>query len=146
MDKGVVTAERVSVGPADDWEDAVRLAAAPLVADGSVESGYIDTIVANVQAPGGTYMDLGFGFTLAHARPEDGVRDTAVAVRVLPSPVPLNDDPDHPMQVVVVLAARDTHSHQATMRQIAKVLTDPDGRETVRAATSPDQVVEVFTA
>ncbi len=64
-----LTEDRVLFAAPRDWRAAVREAARPLVADGSVEPRYVEKILETIAAPGGTYMDLGFGITLAHAVP-----------------------------------------------------------------------------
>lgn len=142
----LLTNERITIGTAVGWVDAVRVAAQPLVEDGSVELSYIEKIIENIAAPSGTYMDLGFGFTLAHARPEAGVNRTAVSLMVLEEPVLLADSPDHPVRVVVVLAAHAANDHQSTMAAIAKLLIDPDAREGLASARSSSDVQRVLAS
>ena len=142
----LLTDDRIAFAGSLDWEEAVRRAAAPLVADGSVEERYVDQIVDNVREPGGTYMDLGFGVTLAHARPEAGVRRTAVALLLLATPALLADSPEHPVRAVIVLAAEDSSSHQDVMADIASMLIDEQRRDALVTATDHAQVRAVIDA
>ena len=142
----LLTDDRIAFAGSLDWEEAVRRAAAPLVADGSVEERYVDQIVDNVREPGGTYMDLGFGVTLAHARPEAGVRQTAVALLLLATPALLADSSEHPVRAVIVLAAENSSSHQDVMADIASMLIDEPRRDALVTATDHAQVRAVVDA
>ncbi|MGC5628759.1 PTS sugar transporter subunit IIA [Georgenia sp. Z1344] len=142
----LLTDDRITFADTLGWEEAIRRAAAPLVADGSVDTGYVDQIVTNVNEPGGTYMDLGFGITLAHARPEAGVNRTSVALLLLARPTELADSPDHPVRAVVVLGATDSSSHQDTLADIAAMLTDEERRGALLSSTTHAQVRAVVDA
>lgn len=54
------------------WRQAIDEVAQPLLDAGSVKPEYVQAIKDNVVQPGGTYMDVGSGVALAHARPEAG--------------------------------------------------------------------------
>jgi mannitol/fructose-specific phosphotransferase system IIA component (Ntr-type) len=139
-----LTEETVVFAEAADWREAVETAAAPLVERGSVRPEYVQKILENIEAPGGTYMDLGFGVTLAHARPEAGVDATGLSLLVLDRPVDLADDPAHPAKLVFVLAATDTTAHQSTMAELAKLLVDKDARDALTAATGYGDVLRAI--
>ena len=47
LGKHVQTAER-----AEDWKDAIRMAAAPLLENGSIRASYIDAMIHNVEVNG----------------------------------------------------------------------------------------------
>lgn len=128
--------DRVLFGAHDGWRSAVEAAAAPLLADGAIAPSYLQQVLENIAAPGGTYMDLGFGITLAHARPEAGVHATALSLLVLPEPLALADDPDHPVSLLFVLAATDGDEHRAVMAQLATLLVNPAARSQLLAARS----------
>lgn len=139
----ILTPHRIQFGAADDWEDAVRRSFTPLVNDGAVEGRYVDAVVTAIEAPRGTYMDLGFGITLAHSRPEDGVVETSVAFLLLEDPVDLAGDTKHPMHLVIALAAADQSTHRTTMATIAKILVDEDSRSQLLVASSSEQVLDI---
>lgn len=77
-----------------EWEAAVRRVARPLLTSGDITTGYVDAMVTSV-AEGGTYIDLGFGVALAHARPESGALRTALSLLRLKEPAPLLGLPEH---------------------------------------------------
>lgn len=122
------------------WDSAIRTAAEPLLASGAIRPSYVDSVIDRIGQPGGTYMDLGFGVTLAHSRPEAGVERTGVSLLMLGEPAELADDPRHPMKAVIFLAAADTSSHQRTMAQIAKLLINEDRRTRLLSSVSVEEV------
>lgn len=133
---------------ADDvpsWQRAVELVTEPLVADGSITPDYVEAVRSSIAGPGGTYIDLGFGIALAHARPEQGVvRPGLSFLRVRPS-VLLADDPAHPIDLFLCLAATDSSEHMQTMQELAALLTDDDARGRLLAATTPADVTAALS-
>lgn len=55
------------------WQEAIELAAQPLLDKHEIEERYIKAIIDKVEAFG-PYIDLGLGIALPHARPEEGVK------------------------------------------------------------------------
>lgn len=125
------------------WREAVRLAAQPLVDDGTVEPGYVDAIIATAEKMG-PYFDFGRGVAMPHARGEGLVHSPALAMLRTRTPVLLLDDPKHPIDVFLVLAAPDNTSHLSILKTLAGVLTDPDRVEALKVATQADTVVEII--
>ena len=138
-----LTPDRIQVDSLSTWEGAVRQAALPLLNDESIRPVYVETVIAAIRAPGGTYMDLGFGFTLAHARPDKGVIRSALSLLVLKRPVLLNDDERHPMRAVIFLAAADDVSHQESLAAIAPLLMHREWRDSVFQATSSEEIFHI---
>jgi mannitol/fructose-specific phosphotransferase system IIA component (Ntr-type) len=117
-----------------DWREAIEIVAAPLGDSGAIGREYVDAMLESIAAPGGTYIDLGFGIALAHARPERGVVRTALsALRVRPD-VLLNDDEAHPIGLFFCLAAADPESHLAAMASLARLLSNEPARSALLAA------------
>lgn len=125
----------------NNWSEAIDLVGAVLVREGNATAGYVQAIKDSILAPGGTYIDLGFGIALAHARPEQGVLTTGIAVLRLVEPVLLADDPAHPISVFIGLAAQDSATHLGVMKQLARVLTDESARTALLGATTPEEIV-----
>lgn len=141
-----LTPERILIRPsAESWRQAVDWAGDVLVSHGDVEPAYIDAIKASISGPGGTYIDLGAGIALAHARPEAGVHRTGLSLLKLDEPVLLADDPDHPIRLFIALAAQDASSHLEVMKELAGLLTDTTRRERLLRAASPADITSVLT-
>jgi mannitol/fructose-specific phosphotransferase system IIA component (Ntr-type) len=139
-----LTEDRVLFADPVDWREAVREAARPLVEDGSVEPRYVEKVLEAIAAPGGTYMDLGFGITLAHSRPEEGVNRTALSLLLPERTLHLADDESHPVNAVFVLAATGTQDHQQTMAELARLLMDAGSRTALLAARSYPELTKIL--
>lgn len=126
-----------------DWRTAVRRCGAPLVADGAVQDGYVEAVISTAEKMG-PYFDLGRGIAMPHARPEAGVNRQALALLRTRTPVLLLDQDDHAIDVFIMLAATDNHSHLAMLQKLAGVLTDTDRVERMKAATTASEVLAVF--
>lgn len=105
---------------------------------------YVAAVIRRIESPGGTYMDLGYGVTLAHGRPEDGVHRTGMAMLLMDSPVHLNDEPDHPVRLVIALGASDAVTHQEMLADVASVLIDESSRERLLNSRSTKEIQEIL--
>ena len=65
LGKHVQTAER-----AEDWKDAIRMAAAPLLENGSIRASYIDAMIHNVEV-NGPYIVIMPDVAMPHSRVEE---------------------------------------------------------------------------
>lgn len=107
----------------ENWEEAIRLVASPLIEDHHIEKTYVDAMIANVHKFG-PYIVIAKGFALAHARPEDGVNKLGVSILTLAEPVAFHSAHNDPVQMVVCLAAVNNNSHLKIMAAIATLLGD----------------------
>lgn len=75
----------------DTWQDAIKLAIAPLNEGGYVEDRYADEIIRATNEMGPYYV-LTEDVALIHGRPEDGCIKGQLAVTVLKKPVRFSED------------------------------------------------------
>ena len=92
------------------WQEAIELAAQPLLDKHEIEERYIKAIIDKVEAFG-PYIDLGLGIALPHARPEEGVKKLGMSFLRCEHPVKLMDDVKHEIKLFIVLAAIDNETH-----------------------------------
>ncbi|MFD7288739.1 PTS sugar transporter subunit IIA [Streptomyces sp. NPDC059863] len=126
------------------WRQAVTQVAEPLLAAGDITSGYVDAMIDSIAA-GGTYIDLGYGIALAHARPESGAVRTALSMLRLAEPAPLLDQPEHSVDLYFCFAAVDAAAHTGAMASLARILSDAETREALRDARSAARVTKLIT-
>jgi mannitol operon transcriptional antiterminator len=107
----------------ETWEEAIQLAAAPLLDNGSIEQTYVDKIISNTNEIGPYYV-LGPNIALPHARPEFGVKQMGLSILVMNEPVWFSDKEHHKVQLIIVLAAVDNQSHLGALSELAAVLGD----------------------
>ncbi|MFE7980521.1 PTS sugar transporter subunit IIA [Streptomyces shenzhenensis] len=126
------------------WREAVTRVARPLVEAGDVTPEYVQAMLDSIAA-GGTYIDLGHGIALAHARPEYGVVRTGIAMLRLREPAPLLDRPEHAVDLYFCFAAADADAHLRAMASLARILSDAPTRQALREAASASEVVKLIT-
>ncbi|MFJ9033954.1 PTS sugar transporter subunit IIA [Streptomyces sp. NPDC102274] len=125
------------------WRQAVTSVAEPLLAAGDITPGYVEAMIDSIAA-GGTYINLGYGIALAHARPESGAVRTALSMLRLAEPAPLLDRPEHSVDLYFCFAAVDAAAHTAAMSSLARILSDTETREALRDAHSAADVTKLI--
>lgn len=132
-----ITEQDIQIGvKADNWEDAIRKSAAPLLANGAVRQSYIDAMIESVHKNGPYYV-LSKGLALAHARPECGVNRLALHFTTLSPGVAFGAGNNDPVRLVITLAATDNDSHLDLLSELADVLMDDGRMEKLFEAASP---------
>ena len=125
-----------------DWQRAIALAADPLVQGGEIKPAYIDEIVANVNE-NGPYINIGPGVALAHAQPGPSVNNLGMSLLVLDRPINLVDD-QHPIQLILVLAAVDSKSHLKALSELTQILGDNDKLQVMMQATNAETIEQLI--
>ena len=107
--------------PAEDWREAVRMACAPLVEAHAITSEYPKRCVAMIDEHG-PYIVLAPGIALAHARPEDGVRQLGIAAVTLEDAVSFGHPDNDPVDVVFAFGSPDADQHVGLLSSLAEHL------------------------
>ncbi|AQW46704.1 PTS sugar transporter subunit IIA [Streptomyces violaceusniger] len=126
------------------WREAVTQVARPLLDAGDITPGYVQAMLESI-ASGGTYIDLGHGIALAHARPENGAVRTAISMLRLAEPAPLLDQAEHAVDLYFCFAAVDADAHMSAMASLARILSDAQTRQALRDAASAPDVITLIT-
>ncbi len=124
----------------DSWEELVDIAGAPLVAQGSIEPDYLQSIKDTVETYG-PYMVLVDGVVLFHGRPDAGVHEVAMSLALLREPVHLGD---RAIQAAFVFAAVDDHGHLELLKEFARILADDEILELLRSHGDPADLMHHF--
>lgn len=125
------------------WEDAVRMAAKPLLDDGSVTPPYVDAMIATIQTLG-PYIVITPNVAIPHARPEDGVNQIGMSFLRLNQAVSFSDRPEHSVQLIIVLAAIDNDTHLKALSQLTNMLGDPENIQLLINAQSAEDVMPMI--
>lgn len=125
-----------------DWEEAIRAASNPLVADGSVTGGYVQSMIDNVKTLG-PYIVIVPQIAIPHARPEQGVKRLAMSMLCLENPVSFSDKEEHQVRLVIVLAAIDHEQHLQALSQLITLLADEDKVVQIMSASTSEEVLSV---
>ncbi|MCD6633380.1 PTS sugar transporter subunit IIA [Lactococcus cremoris] len=125
------------------WQDAIELAAQPLLDKHEIEERYIKAIIDKVEAFG-PYIDLGLGIALPHARPEEGVKKLGMSFLRCEHPVKLMDDVKHEIKLFIVLAAIDNETHLRALSTLTKILSNKERLSQLLAATDAAEVEQIL--
>lgn len=139
MDKPNLTSDDIQLQiHADDWRDALRKAAKPLVSAGDIGASYIEDMIQAVEKLG-PYIVIAPGLALGHARPSGDVHRPCLSIATLDEPVSFGSATNDPVDIVVVLAAVDDSAHIELLQQIVVFLNQKGSFELLRnARTSED--------
>lgn len=126
---------------ANDWIEAVKIAAEPLLQGGFIKEEYVESIIENVNK-NGSYMIMMPGFAMPHSRPECGAVKTGMSLLKLKQPVEFPEE--EMVSVILVLSAADASAHLDTMADLADILIDDDKMEQLFSAENKEELEKVF--
>ena len=134
MLKALLTTDRICVLPSvANWEEAIRLAAMPLLSEGAVTEGYVDMMIQTVKDVG-PYIVIDDGLAMPHARPEAGAKAPGMSMLILKTPVDLLGEP---VQVFIALSAVDSSSHIEGMAELARLVWNGCNAAALAGANDP---------
>lgn len=126
-----------------DWKEAIRAAAAPLMESGKIEAGYVERAIEKVEELG-PYIVLTQGVAVAHARPKQDVKQGGISLITLKNPVAFGNKAYDPVSLVFMLAATTDNGHIGAMMSVAQALCEPDMKEKLIAAKTPDEIYQLI--
>lgn len=126
---------------ASDWEDAIRKAAQPLVAEKKVTESYVDDIIVGVKN-NGPYIVLTEHVALPHARPESGALESAIGVATLKTPVEFGNEANDPVKYLLTLSAKDSSQHLSALSELAGLFEDKEFFNLLDNSNNPKEIME----
>lgn len=144
MDKQLITEEVVRVKvKCENWKQAIHEGADLLVKSGAITNEYENAILDNFKELG-PYMVIAPRIVLSHARPENGVNNTAMSMITLETPIEFGSDLNDPVTLVVTLAASDNSSHMETLAKLMELFMNAEDMDKIFEASSKEQLLEVI--
>lgn len=122
-----------------NWEEAIRLAARPLLQKQKIEERYIQAMIDKVKEHG-PFINIGDHLALPHARPEEGVIEKGMSLLKLEHPVNLLNDAEHPISVFICLAASDNDAHLAALMSLTKILSKKENLQQLIHSTNVEEI------
>ncbi|MCP3032512.1 BglG family transcription antiterminator [Halobacillus sp. A1] len=126
-----------------DWKSAINQAAEPLVETNKVERRYVDSMIKNVEEIG-TYIHIGKGIAIPHARPDAGVNEVGMSLLRTQKPVLLLDQEEHPIDLFICLAAVDNEAHLKALSHLTKLLGNDSTLQAIKNADSAQQIIDII--
>ncbi|MBH0231362.1 PTS sugar transporter subunit IIA [Halobacillus yeomjeoni] len=127
----------------DSWEQGIQEAAAPLLDNGSITSGYIDDMIESVHE-NGPYIVIVPGVAMPHAKNNGTVNKTGVSYLKLDEPVLFPKDKE--VKTFFVLAAEDSDGHLDLISDLSSILIEDETKDQLEEADSEERVLEVINS
>ncbi|MED4887693.1 PTS sugar transporter subunit IIA [Lysinibacillus sp. FSL R7-0073] len=121
------------------WQEAIRLAANPLIRQNKIEQRYIEAMIQSIEQYG-PYVVITPKVAIPHARPIDGVHALAISLLRLQQPVFFS--PNQPVFLIIILAAIDNTSHLQVLADLTLVLQHPDQIDSLIACQHEEDIRE----
>ncbi|MGR5869399.1 PTS sugar transporter subunit IIA [Bacillus pacificus] len=127
----------------DNWKDAIRLAADPLLQNQYIFEEYINEMIVNVEKLG-PYIVIAPKIAIPHARPEAGVKKLGMSLLQLKESVLFSEKQEHAANLIIVLAAIDNETHLKALAQLSEMLSDPKNVEMLIHSNSIDEMLKMI--
>jgi len=126
---------------APTWEDAIKLAAQPLLYKGNITLKYVQDMIENVNV-NGPYIVVVPGIAMPHAQNNGGVLKTGISFLKLKEPVFFPEEKD--VNMLFVLAAEDTTGHLELISDLSSLLIDEDVMAKFKEANNEAEIIELI--
>lgn len=129
---------------ASDWEEAIRMSCKSLEADGTVDAGYAEDIIACVRKYG-PYIVIMPKVAMPHAQEgAAGVSRTAIGFMKLNQPVSFDpEDPEKDASVFFTLATCDPEQHLENMTKLSEILMNDVVVSELVKAEGPEDLLRI---
>ncbi|OFP95233.1 transcriptional antiterminator [Lactobacillus sp. HMSC075D02] len=130
---------------ADSWQSALRLAAKPLLDNGSITATYVENMIQAV-IKYGPYIVIAPGLALGHTEPDENVLKTGYAIATLDTPVKFGSKTNDPVDVVVVLASINSKDHLKLLQKLVNFLGSSTNMQALRQMQSSEDAARIVQA
>ena len=127
----------------ENWENAIRLAAKPLLLDNSITENYVRSMVNNVKKFG-AYIVINDTIALAHSRPEDGVSRNCLSLLKINEGVVFDENLGDKVYLIFVLGAVSNRSHIDILLKLMEIIDNQDMIKRLIEATSISSLIEIL--
>ncbi|WP_181347111.1 PTS sugar transporter subunit IIA [Thalassobacillus sp. CUG 92003] len=125
---------------AEDWQEAVRVSAGPLLQQGKITDDYVQAMITNIIELG-PYIIIAPDVALPHARPEQGVNEKGIAITVFQQPVQFGEQS---VRILICLAASDKETHLNLLQIISSWIGEDGLSQSMIATESRDELIHLL--
>ncbi len=129
--------------PVSNWQDAIEVAAQPLLDEQYIDAKYITAMIDSVKNYG-PYIVIAKGVALAHARSEDGVKSMGLSVMTTQIPINFGNPENDPVSIVFCLAAPDSTTHIDVMRSLVNIINEDYKVKELTQTTDVNKFIELL--
>ena len=128
---------------AENWEEAIKISAKPLLDNNNIEYRYVDSIINNIYKYG-PYIVLVDGVAMAHSRPDDGVIKMGMSFLKIKNGIDFYKT-ENKVYLFFTLAAEDSSSHQDAMSELADILgNDNLVKKIIQEDLTEEEILNLF--
>lgn len=125
----------------ESWEEAVRKAANPILAENAVTPDYIEAMVGSISMYG-SYSYISDGIYLAHAEINGNVNRLSMGISTFSAPVLFPDD--KPVRMLLILCPIDKRSHFNAFKEMVGLCSRNEVVQSMMDAGSPGKLLEIL--
>ncbi|WP_154022290.1 PTS sugar transporter subunit IIA [Klebsiella oxytoca] len=127
----------------DSWPQALDICARPLLEAGVIEPAYVKAIVEQHRRLGPYYV-LAPGLAMPHARPEEGAKGLGLSLLKLEQGVSFGSEEFDPVDIIIMLAAPDKHSHLEMIAALAELFSSDEDMHQLHQATGLKEIKKII--
>ena len=127
----------------ENWPQALEICARPLLEMNVIAPKYITAIVEQHQKLGPYYV-LAPGLAMPHARPEEGAKGLGLSLLKLKEGISFGAGEFDPVDVIVMLAAPDKHSHIEMISALAELFSSDEDMAQLHVATTREEIKAII--
>ena len=127
----------------EDWPQALKLCAKPLLDLQVIEPEYVTAIIQQHYTLGPYYV-LAPGLAMPHARPEEGAKGLGLSLLKLKQGVSFGAGEFDPVDVIIMLAAPDKHSHIEMISALAELFSSDEEMEKLHQANTLEEIKTII--
>nr|WP_256995355.1 PTS sugar transporter subunit IIA [Citrobacter koseri] len=127
----------------ENWPQALEICARPLLDAGVITPEYVTAIVEQHHKLGAYYV-LAPGLAMPHARPEEGAKGLGLSLLKLEQGVSFGAGEFDPVDIIVMLAAPDKHSHIEMISTLAELFSSDDDMDKLHQAKSLEEIKTII--
>lgn len=126
---------------AEDFKDAIRKSAEPLLEDKAVTESYIEKII-EIYDETGPYIVITENVALPHAPSDAGAKKLAMGFTRLKMPVISGHESNDPVKYLFVLSAPDGDSHLKALSEFVQLLSQDAFYELIQNSDDKEEILE----
>lgn len=122
------------------WEEAIQVAAQPLIEGGQIEPAYVKAMTDHYDKD--PYIVIGPNIAIPHAAPDEGVNEVSMSLLRLEEGVLFTED--YSIHLVIIIAAVDKQMHLKALMQLLKLAAAEEDRNELIDATSIEAIYTII--
>ena len=125
---------------AENWEDAIRKSADPLLKNRKITKEYVEKIIDTTRTTG-PYMVVTKHVALPHASANFGALDVAMGITILKNPVVSGNEANDPVKYLFCMSAKDSQTHLDSMAELVELLSNQEFYDVLDHAKNANEIL-----